>query len=216
MPRHELAFRLFNGFYEGNPNLVVDLYAKTILFHNYADNPEQTSSLIQEAKEFYQNHLPWLKVGIVKTRNVKSPDEKRGKFLFGNQADRKIKEHGIWYSIDLTLNQDASFYLDTRNLRKWISENVKGKTVLNAFAYTGSLGVAATAGGASRVVQLDQNKPFLNVAKESYSLNSFAIHKQDFIALDFFAQVAKLKRTKNDSIAYSLTRRFSQHHPVEL
>ena len=29
--RHESAFRLFNGFSEGNPNLVVDLYAKTIL-----------------------------------------------------------------------------------------------------------------------------------------------------------------------------------------
>ena len=61
--RHESAFRLFSGFSEGNPNLVVDLYAQTILFYNYADDPEQTSSLIQEAKEFYQNHLPWLKVG---------------------------------------------------------------------------------------------------------------------------------------------------------
>ena len=50
--RHEFAFRLFNGFSEGNPNLVVDLYAKTILFHNYADAPEQTLSLIQEAKSF--------------------------------------------------------------------------------------------------------------------------------------------------------------------
>jgi 23S rRNA (cytosine1962-C5)-methyltransferase len=193
--RHESAFRLFNGFSEGNPNLVVDLYAQTILFYNYADDPEQTSSLIQEAKEFYQNHLPWLKAGIVKTRNAKLIEDKRGKFLFGDEASQKINEHGIWYSINLTLNQDASFYLDTRNLRRWILENVKGKTVLNAFAYTGSLGVAALAGGASRVVQLDRNKPFLNVAKESCSLNSYSIHKQDFIASDFFAQVAKFKRT---------------------
>ena len=193
--RHESAFRLFNGFSEGNPNLVVDLYAKTILLHNYSDNPEQTLSLIKEAQEFYQSHLLWLKTGIIKMRNSKSIEEKRGKFLFGNRADQKINEHGIWYAIDLTLNQDASFYLDTHNLRKWIIENVKGKTVLNAFAYTGSLGVAATAGGASRVIQLDRNKPFLNVAKESYSLNTFPIHKQDFIASDFFAQVAKFKRT---------------------
>src|SRR5271157_5867477 len=193
--RFESAFRLFNGFSEGNSNLVVDLYATTLVFHNYADAPEQTLSLIQEAQKFYQNCLPWLKVGIIKTRNAKSIEEKRGKILFGNQADRKIKEHSIWYAIDLTLNQDASFYLDTRNLRKWISENVKGKTVLNAFAYTGSLGVAATAGGASHVVQLDHNRPFLNVAKESYSLNSFPIHKQDFNASDFFTQVAKFKRT---------------------
>jgi len=200
--RHESAFRLFNGFSEGNPNLVVDLYAETILFHNYgsavhhyADNPEPASSLIQEAQEFYQHHLPWLKAGLVKTRNTKSADEKHGRILFGTDLDRRIKEHNIWYAVDLTLNQDASFYLDTRNLRKWIIENLKGKNILNAFAYTGSLGVAALAGGASRVVQLDRNKPFLNVAKESYSLNSFPIHKQDFNASDFFTQVAKFKKT---------------------
>jgi 23S rRNA (cytosine1962-C5)-methyltransferase len=192
--RHESAFRLFNGFSEGNPNLVLDLYAETILFHNYSDTPEQTLSLIKEAQEFYKNYLPWIKTGIIKTRNGKSIEEKQGKLLFGNQADRKINELGIWYSVDLTLNQDASFYLDTRNLRKWITENVRGKTVLNAFAYTGSLGVAALAGGASRVVQLDRNRPFLNVAKESCSLNNFPIHRQDFITSDFFTQVAKFKR----------------------
>jgi 23S rRNA (cytosine1962-C5)-methyltransferase len=192
---HESAFRLFNGFYEGNPNLVVDLYGKTILFHNYDDIPERTASLIQEVQESYQHQLPWLKAGIVKTRNTNLIEEKRGRILFGTDLDRKVKEHNVWYSVDLTLNQDASFYLDTRNLRKWIIENIKGKTVLNAFAYTGSLGVAALAGRASRAVQLDRNRPFLNVAKESYSFNSFPIHKQDFIASDFFAQVAKFKRT---------------------
>ena len=140
---HELAFRLFNGFSEGNPNLVVDLYARTLLLHNYADAPEQTSAMMQEAREFYQGRLPWLKAGMVKVRNAKTTDEKRGKVLFGTNLDSKIKDSNTWYAIDMTLNQDASFYLDTRNLRKWITENMKGKTVLNAFAYTGSLGVAA-------------------------------------------------------------------------
>jgi 23S rRNA (cytosine1962-C5)-methyltransferase len=193
--RHESAFRLFNGFGEGNPNLVVDLYARTLLLHNYADVSEQTSTLIQEAREFYQSRLAWLKAGLVKTRNAKAAEEKRGKVLFGTELDSKIKEFNTWYAIDLTLNQDGSFYLDTRNLRKWISKNVKGKTVLNAFAYTGSLGVAALAGGASRVIQLDRNRVFLNLAKTSYLLNGFPINKQDFITSDFFAQVAKFKRS---------------------
>ena len=34
--RHEAAFRLFNGFSEGEPNLVVDLYASTLVIYNYA------------------------------------------------------------------------------------------------------------------------------------------------------------------------------------
>jgi 23S rRNA (cytosine1962-C5)-methyltransferase len=140
--------------------------------------------------------LNWLRAGIVKTRNGKTQEKKRGTLLFGADPDKKIKEHGIWYAIDLTMHRDASFYLDTRQLRKWLIENTRGKTVLNTFAYTGSLGVAAIAGGAARVVQTDLSRQFLNLAKDSYSLNGFPIHKQDFIAQDFFPTVARLKSAR--------------------
>jgi len=200
--RHESAFRLFNGFTEGNPELVhrtastlvIDLYASTLVIHNYADDPAQGSSLADQAVQFLQNELGWLGAGIVKTRNGKTQEEKRGQLLFGEKPDTKIREHGVWYSIELLMNRDASFYLDTRNLRKWLVENMRGKTVLNTFAYTGSLGVAALAGGASRVVQHDLNRQFLNVAKTSYTLNGFPIHKQDFVAADFFTLAGNFKR----------------------
>src|SRR5690349_10168315 len=194
--RHESAFRLFNGFTEGEPNLVVDLYASTLLLHNYADDPSQGISILEQGAQFFQDKLVWLRAGIVKTRNATTQEEKRGQLLFGEKPDSKIKEHGIWYSIDLTMNRDASFYLDTRNLRKWLIDHMQGKTVLNTFAYTGSLGVAALAGGAKRVLQHDLNRQFLDVAKTSYTLNGFPIHKQDFIAADFFPLVSQFKHTK--------------------
>ena len=37
--KHEAAFRLFNGFTEGKPNLVVDLYAKTWSSTTTPNNP---------------------------------------------------------------------------------------------------------------------------------------------------------------------------------
>jgi 23S rRNA (cytosine1962-C5)-methyltransferase len=193
--RHESAFRLFNGFAEGNGNLVIELYAKTLLIHNYADDPLQGRLFVEQTTQLLKDTLLWLRAGIVKTRNSASQEERRGQLLFGEKPDTKIKEHSVWYSIDLTMNRDASFYLDTRNLRKWLTENMQGKTVLNTFAYTGSLGVAALAGGAERVVQHDLNRQFLNLAKTSYTLNGFPIHKQDFIAVDFFTLVSKFKRT---------------------
>ena len=193
--RHESAFRLFNGFTEGYPDLVIDLYASTLVMHNYADNPAQGKLPAEQAGRFLQERLLWLHAGIIKARNGKTQDEKRGQLLFGGKPDTQIKEHGVWYSIDLTMNRDASFYLDTSNLRKWLVENMKDKTVLNTFAYTGSLGVAALAGGARRVVQHDLSRQFLNVAKTSYMLNGFPINKQDFIAADFFTLASKLKRT---------------------
>jgi len=192
--KHESAFRLFNGFTEGCPDLTIDLYATTAVIHNYADDIAQGEALVQEAQQFLATSLNWLRAGIVKTRNGKTQAEKCGKILFGTTPDRKIKEHGVRYAIDLTMNRDASLYLDTRNLRKWIIENLKDKSVLNAFAYTGSFGVAALAGGASRVVQLDLNRQFLNLAKTSYTLNGFPIHKKDFIAADFFEQASRMKR----------------------
>jgi 23S rRNA (cytosine1962-C5)-methyltransferase len=195
-PRHESAYRLFNGFYEGHPDLALDVYGRTLLIHNYADEPAQNQVLVQEVVSFTRSALKWLHAGILKTRSGQTQEDKRGILLFGGKPDTKIKEHGVWYIVDLTMNRDASFYLDTRNLRKWIMENVRGRSVLNTFAYTGSLGVAAMAGEASRVVQTDRNRQFLNLAKDSYSLNGFPIHKGDFIAQDFFPAVAKFKSTK--------------------
>jgi 23S rRNA (cytosine1962-C5)-methyltransferase len=193
---HHTALRIFNGFTEGNADLVIDLYGSTVVFHNYAEDVAQGDSLVDEAKQFLVQELPWLRAGIIKRRNGKIQAEKRGQLLFGENPDRKIQEHGIWYAIDLTMNRDASFYLDTRNLRQWLVENMSGKSLLNTFAYTGSLGVAAKAGGANRVVQLDLNRAFLNLAKESCTLNGFSIRKNDFIAADFFPAIARFKRSR--------------------
>jgi len=193
---HESAFRLFNGFYEGYPDLALDIYGSTLVIHNYADDLTQNQNIIQEATTYLRTSLHWLRAGILKTRNSVIQAEKKGGLIFGDKLDKKIREHGVWYAIDLSMNRDASFYLDTRHLRKWLIENMRDKSVLNTFAYTGSLGVAATAGGASLVVQTDRNGLFLNLAKDSYSLNGFPIHKKDFIAQDFFPTVAKFKSTK--------------------
>lgn len=193
-PPHETAFRLFNGFSEGFPSLALDIYASTLVVHDYSEHPNPVH--IQEIIQYIRASLNWLRAGIIKTRNGKTQDDKRGKLVFGERPDRKIKEHGIWYALDLSLNRDASFYLDTRNLRKWLIKNSRNKTVLNTFAYTGSLGVAAMAGGAERVVQTDRSRSFLNLAKDSYSLNGFPIHKADFIAQDFFPAVARFKSAK--------------------
>ena len=193
---HESAFRLFNGFYEGYPDLALDIYGSTLVVHNYADDPSQNQNVIQEITSYLRNHINWLRAGVLKTRNSVIQEDKKGTLIFGDKPNTKIKEHGVWYAINLTMNRDASFYLDTRLLRKWLIENIRGKSVLNTFAYTGSLGVAAMAGGASLTIQTDRNGLFLNLAKDSYSHNGFPIHKKDFVAQDFFPTVAKFKSTK--------------------
>jgi 23S rRNA (cytosine1962-C5)-methyltransferase len=191
---HETAVRLFNGFTEGNPELVVDLYGATAIIHNYADPAPAGAALVQDTLALLLARLPWLRVVIVKTRNSALAHERRGTLLFGAAVDRRVREHGVCYAVDPLMSRDASLYLDTRNLRAWAMRELSGKTVLNTFAYTGSLGVAALAGGATRVAQLDRNGEFLNVAKASYALNHFPIVKKDFLVGDFFAIISRLKK----------------------
>ena len=194
--RHESAFRLFNGFYEGQPELVADLYGRTLVLHDYADPPGEADALIEQAADFYRTRLPWLRAVLVKARHGETDEVRKGIVTEGIEPDHHVQENGVWYAINLQLNQDASFYLDTRHLREWLKANAAGKTVLNTFAYTGSLGVAARAGGAARVVHLDLKRTFLNVAKDSYLRNGFKIEREDFRTGDFWPQISRLKREK--------------------
>lgn len=191
---HVGALRLFNGFGEGQPSLVVDLYGATAVVHNYATPAAAGTALVAEAMEILRARLPWLAAIIVKTRSSAVAEERRGILAFGTKVDQRVCEHGVWYAVDPLMNRDASLYLDTRNLRDWVRREFKGKTLLNTFAYTGSLGVAALAGGAARVVQLDRNGEFLKVAKASYALNGLPVRKEDFLVGDFFAKVSHLKK----------------------
>ena len=194
---HQIAIRLFNGFLEGCSDLAIDLYGRTLVLHNYADPAEMASDKLDTAREFFLENLPWLEAIVLKVHRSQKSNERRGSLVFGEKPAREITENGVRYALDLTMNQDASFYLDTRNLRRWLLDNMSGKTLLNTFAYTGSLGVAARAGGAQRVVQTDISQKFLNLAKTSYTLNGFSIDKSDFMTTDFFQAIGRFKSTKS-------------------
>lgn len=192
--QHDSALRLFNGFYEGCPELVIDLYARTVIIFEYAQEPALFQPVVQAVWEYLLHRFPWLNAAILKMRKATNPLQRRGVILAGEKPDLKVREHGVWYAIDPLISQDASFYLDTRELRAWAINNLVNKRVLNTFAYTGSLGIAARAGGASQVVQMDRNRRYLNLAKTSNLLNGFNFDRGDFLCGDFWVLIGRLKR----------------------
>lgn len=185
------ALRLFNGFYEGYPNLVADVYGGSLVLFDYAPTPQP--EVTRSAAEFYLSRLPGLECVIVKERSAPDPATRRGRIIHGSRPDTQVDENGVIYAIDLLLNQDASFYLDTRGLRSWARGSLAGKRVLNTFAYTGSLGVAAAAGGA-QVQHLDRSAGFIELAKASHRLNNLPVDASAFIAADFFPFTSRLRR----------------------
>ncbi len=199
------AWRLFNGFVEGGFDLSAELYAETLVLINHADPPEALRPALRAAQAFYLERLPWLRCVVVKERHAPRhpPGDalRRGCITYGDTPADRVSENGVWYALDLRLHQDTSFYLDTRHLREWARQNLAGQRVLNTFAYTGSLGVAALAGGAAQVIQLDRDRQFLALARRSYELNGLPFRAADFYAGDFFSGVSQLKRASAGSPA---------------
>ena len=184
--------RLFNGFYEGLQGLTIDLYANTLVISEHDRQRANEQNLYTQIAESYAKVLPGMNCVLLKLRHAEEPEQRKGKLLFGWELPTSIKENGVNYALDLRLNQDSSFYPDTRNLRLWLSQQMKDARVLNCFAYTGALGIAALAGGAREVIQTDLNPNFLAVAKRSQSLNQFT-GAMTTLSQDFYPMVAGFK-----------------------
>jgi 23S rRNA (cytosine1962-C5)-methyltransferase len=191
---HQIALRLFAGFYEGEPRLIADVFASTLLLTVYCEIADEARSLLTTAQDFYLGRLPWLTCVIQKQRLAKDLGLKRGQITFGSQPAERILENSLYHAVDLTLNQDASFYLDTRELRDWLRLATAGLDVLNTFAYTGSLGVAALAGGAAHVLQVDRNGRFLELARRSAMANHLDLGRMKLCADDVFNEIGSLKK----------------------
>ena len=169
------------------PKLVMERYAATWVFSDHSANGDYRGVVASLAGK-----VPGAL--LYKWCNSKNFRERNGIVISGT-PDNKIVENGVKYAVDLTLNQDTSFYADTRNLRKYLLENSAGKRVLNTFAYTGSLGVAALAGNADHVVQTDLSGKFLALAKRSLELNGLDAAKMEVVEGNFFPVISAFKKS---------------------
>ena len=77
---HTNAFRLFNGFLEGCPTLIIDLYAKTIVLHNYANPPQEGSPLVNAAQTWLLAQFAWIETIVLKARHGETEASRRGGF----------------------------------------------------------------------------------------------------------------------------------------
>lgn len=121
----------------------------------------------------------------------KSPTE----CLWGDyHTHQVVNEEGLLFQLDLGKNQNSGLFLDMRNGRRWVKENSQGKRVLNLFAYTCGFSVAAIAGGADFVANLDMAKAVLNRGRENHRLNQHNLDKVKFFAHDIFKSWGKIKK----------------------
>jgi 23S rRNA (cytosine1962-C5)-methyltransferase len=103
-------------------------------------------------------------------------------------------EDGLKYQLDIGRNQNCGLFLDMRYGRRWVREQAVGKKVLNLFAYTCGFSVAAIAGGADQVINLDMAKASLAKGRENHQLNQHDLKSVHFLGHDLLKSWGKIKK----------------------
>lgn len=117
-------------------------------------------------------------------------------YLWGEPVEQwTITENGLRYRLDPGLRQNSGLFLDMRHGRRWVREQARGKRVLNLFAYTCGFSVAALAGGAQHVVNLDMARAALSRGRENHRLNGHDLARVSFLGHELFKSWGKVRKT---------------------
>lgn len=86
-------------------------------------------------------------------------------------GDQWVLENGVLLRVGLGRGLPTGLYLDLRNGRRLLQQEAKGLRVLNTFAYTCGVQVAAAVGGAVRTLSIDAAQPALDEGHKSLQAN---------------------------------------------
>jgi 23S rRNA (cytosine1962-C5)-methyltransferase len=104
-----------------------------------------------------------------------------------------VEENGARYFADLGTGQKTGWYYDQRDNRAFIAGLAKGRSLLDAYCYTGGFGILAAQAGAKEVICLDSSEPALALAEESAAANRLSIRA---VKADVFDELSRLAAGK--------------------
>jgi len=166
---HTDAYRLMDGLYEGAPGWTVDRFGDLALVRSYGDDPGPREPLAE----------------AVRARAL-NPEPPAGPSW--------VREHGLAFEIDVLRGHNAGLFLDARPIRQRVRGMSAGRRVLNLFAYTCSLGVAAAAGGARSVTNVDLVKSALQRGQANFARNGLPADSRSFLRAEVFDFVRKARK----------------------
>src|SRR5882757_1937161 len=182
-------YRLLHAEGDGVPGLVIDRFDDTLTMQvGTAGMERQIDTLVQSLDIV-------LKPKTIVLRNDAPSRALEGldsyvKTVKGEGHRIAVQENGVRYIADLTEGQKTGWYYDQRDNRAFIADFAKGKTVLDAYSYTGGFGILAAKAGAKEVVCLDSSAPALAIAEESARANGVKIQA---VKADVFEELERLK-----------------------
>jgi 23S rRNA (cytosine1962-C5)-methyltransferase len=181
------TYRLFHGEVEGRPGLTVDRYGDLLLVQCF--HSPLSAEQLAELNHFYAQELPGMSL-VYNDRsqaNSRIANTLEGEPLALAIQPREAHEMGVTYRIQgRHAGQDPWLFPDLRAVRRRVMQEIPGKSLLNLFAYTCSMGIAAAKVGARFVVNVDSSESSLQIGKENVRHNTLPVRPR-FIKSDAFA-----------------------------
>ncbi|GGK60836.1 class I SAM-dependent methyltransferase [Amphritea balenae] len=190
--------RLFHGrgrSYPGYEQLIIDLLPPVVIIRLFAEHdPAVIDGLDEYFRQLAGDYKPQV---LVVQHRYRQDDVIEVRW---NHSDLdlddvlQVQELGLSYNVRPLRNQNSGLFLDMREGRRWVKDHSTNKRVLNLFAYTCGFSVAAIAGGADKVVNLDMSRGALNTGRDNHRLNQHPMQKVQFLGHDLFRSWGKLRR----------------------
>ena len=114
-------------------------------------------------------------------------------YVEGDAGRVAVEENGVRYFADLAGGQKTGWYYDQRDNRAFMAALAKGRTVLDAYCYSGGFALAAAKAGAREVVAIDSSQPALSLAEEAAAANGVTCK---FVKADVFEEFERLGGAK--------------------
>lgn len=185
--------RLFHGrghFYGDYKFLTIDS-ADRVLYAAFFAPDDEEEAIIKMLQAFYSAEGKWEAL-VVQRRYLKgAPSEVAAGEL---PEDTYAFENGLKYRLNFHSNQNIGFFPDMKIGRQFVRDSAKGKNVLNLFSYTCPFSVAAMAGGARAVVNVDMAKGALATGRDNHRYNGLDIRGCRFMPYNILKSWSRIRK----------------------
>jgi 23S rRNA (cytosine1962-C5)-methyltransferase len=167
------AFRVVNGEGDRLPGMIVDRYGDVVVCQLLTAGAARLGPALVDALErtLAPRTIYERSEGAVRHEEG-LPNATGVRAGASPPVPHEIEEAGARFLVDVVGGQKTGFFLDQREARARVRALARDRRVLNAFAYTGAISIAAGLGGAREVVSIDSSRPALETAEAAWGRNA--------------------------------------------
>ncbi|MDE2133041.1 MAG: class I SAM-dependent rRNA methyltransferase [Alphaproteobacteria bacterium] len=179
-------YRLVNAEGDGLPGLTVDRFADTVVVQITTAGME---ALLEPLRAALDDALAPAQV-VLRADSPARALEGLDSYVRADDGGRiAVEENGVRYFADTASGQKTGWYYDQRDNRAFVASLSRGKSVLDAYCYTGGFALAAARAGAKEAAGLDSSAPALALAEEAAAANGLSCK---FVKADVFEELERL------------------------